>query len=331
MFFKDKEDPIKSPKFSTPDGSEWYLRLHPLGFQKDVPNRNYISVYLCLYRPPGSETTVYAKHRGKLLPADENIHELLKYMERSATQGKVDCFNKDNFSWGWPEFTSHRDLFDENKKFMKEGHLQVLWYMEILQETVSSSTPAHDIVAPSISIDMERLFKSGDFADFKIRTEDNVVFPVHRALLASRNKYFAGMLMNDTLEAQQGEVLAMDTTSDAMKELLRFIYTDTVSENSIQNMAEELFMAAEKHQVCRLKQLCERELLSRIDADNAPRLLLLGDIYCSDVMKEEAARFILANREDCLSGSGWREMKASSEQHVTRILEDLLKWMPSNK
>ena len=154
--------------------------MHPLGFNRDVPERNFVSAYLCVYQPNNGH--VQAKHRGKILSFEDDIREALKTMERSAKMGKVDCFTRDNFSWGWPEFISHGDLFDDEKKFLQDDSIRILWYLEILVE-VENTCNRIDLPRSTLGEDFSDLLKTSRGSDVTIRCGDGKEFRVHKLIL----------------------------------------------------------------------------------------------------------------------------------------------------
>ena len=54
-------------------------------------------------------------------------------------------------------------------------------------------------------------------------------FEVHKSILSARSEVFAAMLQSDSLsETRDNQLTIKDIKSDALKEMLRFLYTDQV-------------------------------------------------------------------------------------------------------
>ena len=54
-------------------------------------------------------------------------------------------------------------------------------------------------------------------------------FEVHKSILSARSDVFAAMLQSDSLsETRDNQLTIKDVKSDALKEMLRFLYTDQV-------------------------------------------------------------------------------------------------------
>jgi len=85
-------------------------------------------------------------------------------------------------------------------------------------------------------------------------------------ILSSRSPVFAATLEHDMKEKQEKRVNIEDLCSEAVKNLLQFVYTDEVS--NISKMALELLPAANKYDTARLKTLCEEAAMSNLQVDN---------------------------------------------------------------
>ncbi|GAV08423.1 hypothetical protein RvY_18114 [Ramazzottius varieornatus] len=306
-FVKDKDESIKSPKFTTPDGTEWYLRVHPLGFNRDVPERNFVSAYLCVHQPNNGH--VQAKHRGKILSFEDDMHEALKTMERSAKMGKVDCFTRDNFSWGWPEFISHNDLFEEEKKFLLNDSIKILWYLEILVE-VESHTNKVESPGSTLGSDLGELLKSGRNADVLIKSGDGKTYPAHKLVISTRSKYFEAMFNHPTKEANKASVDLPDP-GDIIQLLLEFMYTDKVTNFS--SFSEHLLVAADKYQIDNLKKHCERDLADRVTVENVTQIFLMACQYNAEGLRTHCKQLMAMNLRQVIKTPGWSELKDSEE------------------
>lgn len=69
--------------------------------------------------------------------------------------------------------------------------------------------------------------------------------------MAARSPVFAACFEHKMSEAQSDRVVVDDVEPDVMKELLRFMYTDTAP--NLERMADTLLAAADKYQLDRLK------------------------------------------------------------------------------
>ena len=57
------------------------------------------------------------------------------------------------------------------------------------------------------------------------------------------------MLTLSTIEAKEGQIVIMDMDAWVFEGLLRFIYTDQIEPELLQEQGEELYRAAEKYDI----------------------------------------------------------------------------------
>ncbi|CRK98230.1 CLUMA_CG011593, isoform A [Clunio marinus] len=135
------------------------------------------------------------------------------------------------------------------------------------------------------------MFESKLFTDFEIKCNDEESLYVHRVILAAKSPVFMAMMTNDMEEAAENCVTLHDVDSVTMKELLRYIYCETVE--NIDAMAPKLIYEAEKYHLDNLKMMCKNSLISNLSIDNvldnliiASRLSCVKDLFekCVDVI-----------------------------------------------
>ena len=77
------------------------------------------------------------------------------------------------------------------------------------------------------------------------------------------------MLTLSTIEAKEGQIVIMDMDAWVFEGLLRFIYTDQIEPELLQEQGEELYRAAEKYDIKDLLQVCKFHLLNQVKVANA--------------------------------------------------------------
>ena len=230
-------------------------------------------------------------------------------MERSAKMGKVDCFTRDNFSWGWPEFISHNDLFEEDKKFLLNDSIRILWYLEILVE-VESSTNRLDFPRMTLGLDLGDLLKTGRNSDITIKSGDGKEYRAHKLIISQRSRYFEAMFSHPTKENNRKEVDLPDP-GDIIGLLLEYMYTDRVTNSAA--FTEQLLVAADKYQIDNLKKQAEMELINRITVDNVTQFFVMACDYNAEVLKKECKMHIASNLRQVIKTPGWQNLRESEE------------------
>ena len=78
--------------------------------------------------------------------------------------------------------------------------------------------------------DISRLRSDPDTADFVLRTsKGSRVFPVHKAILASRSNVFRTMFVSNMVEATACEAVIEDLDEETLEEMIHFLYTGGLS------------------------------------------------------------------------------------------------------
>ncbi len=113
-------------------------------------------------------------------------------------------------------------------------------------------------IPPStLAVDFKNIFNSPLGSDVSLTVEGYNGPPIaaHRVILASRSDTFKAMLYQGMSESTQRDISFKDLQFSILSLLVEYLYTDTVDVNA-QNVME-LFVAADRFQVTRLRSLCE--------------------------------------------------------------------------
>ena len=113
--------------------------------------------------------------------------------------------------------------------------------------------------APTLGTDLGRLLASGDGADIEIYVGGQT-FPVHRAHLRARSPYFKALFSSSMRDADSDGISIVDTEAPVFEQLLNWIYTDEVEDESLSTMGEAMLMGANRYELGPLKQTCEAKL-----------------------------------------------------------------------
>ena len=133
-------------------------------------------------------------------------------------------------------------------------------------------------------------------------------FPAHKAILAERSEVFEAMFNVDMKESHEKRIVIEDMTSDAVSDLLTFIYTDTAPNISECSRAEELLAAAEKYNIPRLKAICEAELAKCIDITNVIDMLIMSETYRADQLKKATLFWMARHASDIVETESWTSL-----------------------
>ncbi|XP_049841683.1 protein roadkill-like isoform X3 [Schistocerca gregaria] len=126
----------------------------------------------------------------------------------------------------------------------------------------------------------------------------------HSTILRARSPVFASRLKSLEVATKSGYVIDMqDVNPRVVKELLRYIYTDSTPELS--QMPEELLALANRYDLMGLKRRCELELCQRLTVDNAARTAVLGVKHSCLTLLQMTVPFIEQKYAEVMGTPGW--------------------------
>ena len=140
----------------------------------------------------------------------------------------------------------------------------------------------------------------------------------HKMMLM-RCSYFRAMLTNEMMESRSRQVTLRDVRRPIMLAILEFLYTDAVEIPL--DMAMELFVAADRFGIDRLKRMCEGKMLSSISVENAASILHAADAHCAASLREKCLNYVLANFDAVSKTADFSEMGRVNVELVFEILQ----------
>ena len=143
------------------------------------------------------------------------------------------------------------EVFDADKKM--KGFRSFLSDLFPLSGTIEfvcnfTVTVFEEVSGPVLGTGVEivrantKLLNTGLHSDFTIAC-DGEHFKCHKAVLASRLKYFESMFSSDMVESSQSSIVMNDISAKAFAQLLEFIYTGSLSDSSDLESVELLTLA----------------------------------------------------------------------------------------
>ena len=175
-----------------------------------------------------------------------------------------------------------------------------------------------DVSIPCSSLvdELRDLVDSDTFSDVTFVVEGTTVH-AHK-VLCMRCQYFAAMLLGEMRESKQAEIVIPDVRRSIFVALLEYLYTDAVDVPL--DIAMELFEAADKFGVERLKKICESKMLSSISVENAAGIFLASDQYHASSLREKCLAFVVNHFDAVTKTKCFEEMGRSNFDLVLEIL-----------
>ncbi|CAN6283298.1 unnamed protein product [Urochloa humidicola] len=284
---------IKSRPF-TVGGCSWSLMYYPNGQRSEYAD--YISVFLRLEESATGSVTARAKYSlldraGKLVLLHTKEAELHEYAAGSSGYGFNDLIKRDSL-----EASGH--LRDDCFKI----RCDIFIHKGLSTEDRLAAPAFVDVPASDMHQQFGDLLTSNDGADVTFQVSGET-FRAHRCILAARSSVFKAELfgaMREGTTAGDHCIRIDGTVAQVFKNLLHFVYTDSLPETTPEMegpqegaaMAQHLLEAADRYDLQRLKLLCERKLCGYMDVSTVATTLVLAEQHHCRGLKEACIEFL---------------------------------------
>lgn len=122
---------------------------------------------------------------------------------------------------------------------------------------------------------------------------------------------------------KEANVVKMESIAyNVLKELLRYIHTDKVE--SLQEMATDLLVAADKYEIWMLKDLCASKLCTSISKNNAVDLLIVAHLHQVNSLKTRAMRFVAKHVKDIAYASTFKKFESLQSHILVELFRELV-------
>ena len=134
----------------------------------------------------------------------------------------------------------------------------------------------------------------GQFSDALIEC-DGQYFKCHQVILSARSPVFMAMLQEEMKENKPKVITIEDYSPEVVREMHRFIYTESLTDEISQDLTTDLLRAANQYKFDILKRACEEKLCSSLVTGNSVEYLVLGDLHQASKLKRMALTLITMN------------------------------------
>ncbi|GBM03246.1 Speckle-type POZ protein [Araneus ventricosus] len=171
---------------------------------------------------------------------------------------------------------------------------------------------------PSATEDMKAIYLNQYLSDVKLKTKTKS-FPAHKNVLCARSDVFKAMITRNIKEKNADCIQVEDLENDTVEKLLLFLYSDNL-EISQWKSSSQLYYAAAKYQIGKLKAMCSSYLAKYITISNVSELLVLADTHKDSNLKKVAEDFILKHEDRIFCSSTWEKM---IEKHPLLVIKTM--------
>ncbi|XP_047063669.1 BTB/POZ and MATH domain-containing protein 2-like [Lolium rigidum] len=304
-------DPIPSSLFSL-GGHTWQVDYYPDGMNpNDVDN--WISLSLSLHRADLTDTGVKVRCRFSLLDqAGEPVPEY-------TTPYQARTCHRHGHGIKSHRFIKRDEL--ESSAYLKHDRFSIRCDLSVAKEirtqhgTATPCVVATLLPSSDMSHQLGRILETGEGADvtFEVGGE---TFAAHRPLLAARSSVFTAQLFGPMKDNGATCIRIDDMEPKVFKMMLHFIYTDTLPSSTtddceVAEMAQHLFVAADRYNLERLKLVCQNTLCTYMDARTVATTLALAEQHGCDELKEACHKFLASfqNLKAVIATDGFKHLK----------------------
>ncbi|CAM0902857.1 unnamed protein product [Alopecurus aequalis] len=263
-------------------GHTWKIVYCPDGC--DASCNDCVSVFLLPHPTTRDATNVKVRCRFSLL---DQVGEPVP--EYTTAQGYTTRF---------PRFITREAL--ENSAYLRDDCFSIRCDVSVTKGIrTQPATQPTTLPPPTMLHQFGRMLETGVGADviFEVAGE---TFAAHRHLLAARSSVFMAQLFGPAkANDATTRIQINDMEAKVFRMMLQFIYTDTmpsIDDGETTEMAQHLFVAADRYNLERLKLICTNMLRSRIDAVTVAAMLAFAEQHGCDGLKKACFKFLASSQ-----------------------------------
>jgi len=188
------------------------------------------------------------------------------------------------------------------QKYEKMGHSVQLKNNIIKLNVIKANTCLQEEI-------LEKFQQQLEHCDMALVSSSGDEVQVHRFVLAVRSPVFKRLFGSQTASGEPVREV-IDTSTDALKAMVKYLYTDTLQQADIN---EDLMTLADKYELTQMKELCLPYFVKKINTDNCLKAYIYGHLHNYEPLKTSAFHTLDEN---------WAKYEKSSE------LIDMMKTHP---
>lgn len=175
----------------------------------------------------------------------------------------------------------------------------------------------------SLSSDFWKLFKNrSSKSDVVLRCDGSPVH-AHQIILRTRSPVFDTMLKANMVESRDRCIEITDMKPSVLEIFVEYMYTGLLRDLN-EEIAPQLYAAADKYAVFALKDRCAAFFNDRMSNNNSCELLCLADAHSDKKFKEDIIRFMVEN-EVPLRFGGWQHFCDNNSKLANEVLTSAYK------
>lgn len=277
------------------------VQYFPGGLHKIFPNLNFLSINNCGLKLICRDDLIGLEKLSKLRLDNNKIQSLPEDLFDGMKNLRAISFSNNEIKFIssklinkklknqliYLSFRDNRNINTVYDKDVKENYPpytdipQLVKMIEDQCQSPEKEEICEDKFSETVSKGLKDLWAYGTHSDFNITTNEQK-FHVHRNILAVQSSFFAELFKK---ESHESELKVENLSTQAVEEVLRFIYTRKTPEEA--NMID-VFTLASKWRISDLKSFSEEKLMRKLDQSNALKVFELAHRFGSERLKNSA-------------------------------------------
>jgi len=145
----------------------------------------------------------------------------------------------------------------------------------------------------------------------------------HKFPLVARSSVFKTTFTSNMEEKSKNEIKIKDSTPEAVKTMLNYIYTGQVT--NIGNIVADVIQLADKYDLSGLQKICEKTLLDDLVVENCINSFILVDRYKSPkIVRDKVIQFFKDKSLDVVKTGDWKKAMGTYPDLITELVTSLV-------
>ncbi|XP_063903919.1 BTB/POZ domain-containing protein 9-like [Zophobas morio] len=165
--------------------------------------------------------------------------------------------------------------------------------------------------------DVASLYLNQKFSDITLLVDDQKLY-AHKVILAVRSEYFESLLYGDPQNTNQTEIAITGVPFDALRTLLKYIYTGTIAVSSDLESSLEILGLVHQYSFTDLQTTIIKKLKPLLNLQNVCLVLNTANLYDLEELLEACHSFMDLNASEVVTSDCFTDL---SQKSMIKLLE----------
>ncbi|XP_054722585.1 speckle-type POZ protein-like B [Uloborus diversus] len=176
--------------------------------------------------------------------------------------------------------------------------------------------------AMTLATDMKTLFEDPLHSDVTLRVGQEE-FSAHKAILSSRSKVFRDIFESGANECQENTLDLVGMKHSTARSMLKYIYTGCLDKLEIEE-AFDLYTAADKYDLQKLKSWCKKCILNDMSADDVCEVAVFATLHSDEDLLMASCCTLKSNLHRVLNTEKWSNFAKQNRDLYSELIEKVV-------